>query len=111
MQQQIEELSRQANVVSKSIGAAKDDAEREQRKEEGRQLREQKEKIQFEMDRLTAEAGAIYRSMPNLTHPEAPVGGEDHAREIRRGGPEVRKFSFPGARPRRFGRAARPDRL
>ena len=36
MQQQIEELSRQANVVSKSIGTAKDDTEREARKEEGR---------------------------------------------------------------------------
>jgi seryl-tRNA synthetase len=95
MQQQVEELSRQANVVSKSIGAAKDDAEREARKEEGRQLREDKEKLQLEIDRLAAEAGAIYRSMPNMTHPEAPIGGEDHAREIRRGGPEVRKFSFP----------------
>jgi seryl-tRNA synthetase len=95
MQQQVEELSRQANVVSKSIGAAKDDAEREARKEEGRQLREDKEKLQLEIDRLAAEAGAIYRSMPNMTHPEAPIGGEDHAREIRRGGSEVRKFSFP----------------
>jgi seryl-tRNA synthetase len=76
MQQQIEELSRQANVVSKSIATAKDDAEREQRKEEGRALREQKEKVQVEMDRLAAEAGAIYRSMPNLTHPEAPVGDD-----------------------------------
>lgn len=95
MQQQVEEFSRQANVVSKSIGAAKDDAEREVRKEEGRKLREDKEKLQSEIDRLAAEAGAIYRSMPNLTHPEAPIGGEDHAREIRRGGPEVRKFSFP----------------
>ena len=95
LQQQIEELSRQANLVSKSIGAAKDDAEREQRKEEGRALREEKEKLQETIDRLTAEAGAIYRSMPNLTHPEAPIGGEDHAREVRRGGPEVRKFSFP----------------
>ena len=94
-QQQVEELSRQANVVSKSIATAKDDVEREQRKEEGRALREQKEKVQTEMDRLAAEAGAIYRSMPNMTHPEAPIGGEDHCREIRRGGPEVRKFSFP----------------
>ena len=42
LQQEIEELSRQANLVSKSIGKAKDDAEREQRKEEGRTLREQK---------------------------------------------------------------------
>ncbi|QEG34473.1 serine--tRNA ligase [Bythopirellula goksoeyrii] len=95
MQQEIEELSRQANVVSKSIGKAKDDAEREQRKEEGRTLREQKDVKQEQVDRLAAEAGAIYRSMPNLTHPDAPVGEEHHAREFRRGKTEVRKFSFP----------------
>ncbi len=39
-QQQVDELNRQANEVSKSIGKAKDAAEREARKEEGRQLRE-----------------------------------------------------------------------
>ena len=33
LQAEVEELSRQANVVSKSIGQAKDDAEREARKE------------------------------------------------------------------------------
>ena len=95
LQQEIEELSRQANLVSKSIGKAKDEAEREQRKEEGRTLREQKEAKQEQIDRLIAEAGAIYRSMPNLTHPDAPVGEEHHARELRRGKTEVRKFSFP----------------
>ena len=40
LQQEIEELSRQANQVSKSIGQAGDDGQRAQRKEEGRQLRE-----------------------------------------------------------------------
>ncbi len=34
--QEVEELSRQANEVSKTIGKAKDAAEREARKEEGR---------------------------------------------------------------------------
>ena len=44
LQAEVEELSRQANVVSKSIGQAKDDAEREARKDEGRRLREPKER-------------------------------------------------------------------
>lgn len=95
IQQQIEELSRQANAVSKSIGQAKDDAEREQRKEEGRQLREQKDEKQTELDRLAAEAGAIYRSMPNMTHSDAPIGEEAHSRELRRGEHEVRPLGFP----------------
>lgn len=95
IQQEIEELSRQANTVSKSIGKAKDDAEREQRKEEGKQLREQKDAKQVDLDRLAAEAGAIYRSMPNMTHAEAPIGEEAHSRELRRGELEVRPLGFP----------------
>jgi len=95
LQKEMEDLSRQANVVSKSIGQAKDDAEREQRKNEGRQLREQKEAKQTEMDRIAAEAGAIYRILPNLTHAEAPIGGEDSAIELSRGQAEVRPMGFP----------------
>lgn len=95
LQQEIEELSRQANVVSKSIGQAKDDAERDARKEEGRSLREQKEQKQAEHDRIAAEAGAIYRSLPNLTHPESPRGGEDASRELRRGSLSVTPMRFP----------------
>jgi len=95
LQGEIEELSRQANVVSKSIGQAKSDAEREQRKEEGRRLREAKEAKQTSIDRLGAEASAIHNSMPNLTHPESPVGGEDASRQIRTGAIDVRPLGFP----------------
>ena len=95
LQKEVEELSRQANLVSKSIGKAKDDAEREQRKNEGRQLREQKDNKQVDIDRIAAEAGAIYRSMPNMTHPEAPIGEEACSVELRRGVIDVRQPSFP----------------
>src|SRR4051812_24325518 len=85
LQAEIEELSRLANLVSKSIGQAKDDAEREARKDEGRRLREMKEKIEEHMERLAAEAAVIHNAMPNMTHPEAPVGGEDSSKELRHG--------------------------
>jgi seryl-tRNA synthetase len=95
LQGEIEELSRQANVVSKSIGQAKDDAEREARKDDGRRIRELKEQIQQHLDRLAAEASTIHNAMPNLTHPEAPVGGEDASKEIRHGSVDVRPLKFP----------------
>lgn len=95
LQQEVEQLARRANEVSKSIGKAKDDAEREARKEEGRGLREQKDAKQSEIDRISAEAGAIYSRIPNLTHPETPHGGEEDSRELRRGATEVRPMSFP----------------
>jgi seryl-tRNA synthetase len=95
LQAEVEELSRQANVVSKSIGQAKDDAERESRKEDGRKIRELKDQIAAHIERLGAEASAIHNAMPNLTHPEAPVGGEDASKELSRGNADVRPFSFP----------------
>lgn len=90
IQQEVEELSRQANEVSKSIGKAKDNAEREARKEEGRALREQKDEKQKVIDRIAAEADAIHRSMPNVTHPESPVGDEEASIELRHGEVQVR---------------------
>jgi seryl-tRNA synthetase len=95
LQADVEELSRMANVVSKSIGQAKDDAEREARKDEGRRLREKKDQLQEEIDRLAAEAALIHNAMPNMSHPEAPVGGEDASKDIRHGKVDVRRMSFP----------------
>jgi seryl-tRNA synthetase len=95
LQTEVEELSRQANVVSKSIGQAKSEAEREARKEEGRSLREAKDAKLAEIERIGAEANSIHNSMPNLTHAESPVGGEDASREIRRGQIDIRRHGFP----------------
>src|SRR3982750_3651514 len=61
LQAEIEELSRLANQVSKSIGQAKDDAEREARKDEGRRLREMKEKIDENMQRLPARGRRLHK--------------------------------------------------
>src|SRR5262245_66185526 len=57
--QLVEDLNRQANEIAKTIGKAKDTAERESRKEEGRRLREQKDAVQAEHDRLDMEARTI----------------------------------------------------
>src|SRR5437868_14231847 len=57
--QSVEEATRKANEVAKMIGKAKDAAERESMKEEGRRLREQKEAAQAEHDRLDAESSKV----------------------------------------------------
>ncbi len=51
-QTQVDELNRRANEVSKSIGKAKDQAERDARKEEGRRLREETAAARLELDRI-----------------------------------------------------------
>ncbi|MDP6060143.1 MAG: serine--tRNA ligase, partial [Pirellulaceae bacterium] len=92
---QVEELNRRANEVSKSIGKAKDEAERDARKEEGRQLRGQKDTAQAEHDRLEASIGELQLVIPNMSHPNVPVGADDKANlEVRRGTAEVPSFDF-----------------
>ena len=58
----VQELNRQANEVSKSIGKASSPEEREQRKEEGRRLREAKDKAQTDHDALDAAALTIQKN-------------------------------------------------
>jgi seryl-tRNA synthetase len=94
--QDVQELNRKANEVAKSIGQAKDAEEREARKSEGRELRELKDAAQQEHDRLLEELTEIQRSIPNMAHPDAPVGGDDQSNlEIRRGKHAPRTFDFP----------------
>jgi seryl-tRNA synthetase len=93
-QLQVDDLNRRANEVSKSIGKAPDAAQREARKQEGRALREQTAAAQAELDAVMVEMDAIQRSVPNMSHPAAPVGGEEASAEIRRGQTPPPKFDF-----------------
>ncbi|HEV2972123.1 MAG TPA: serine--tRNA ligase [Pirellulales bacterium] len=93
-QTELDELNRQANDVSKSIGKAKDPAEREARKTEGRRLREMATTIETQLKWVVEEADAILRAIPNLSHPQAPIGGEAASKELRRGKTPLPQFSF-----------------
>lgn len=94
-QTDVDQLNRRANEVSKSIGQTKDAAEREARKEEGRKLREAVSAAQTALEQLEVELDSLQRAIPNLSHPSAPIGGDDTANlEIRRGRHAPRKFDF-----------------
>ncbi|MFO7581813.1 aminoacyl--tRNA ligase-related protein [Guyparkeria sp.] len=95
LQAEVEELNRRANEVSKSIGKAKDADEREARKEEGRRLRERTNEMRAKVDALGAEVDSIHRSIPNMSHPMAPVGEDDKSNlELGRGKTPVPEFDF-----------------
>ncbi len=95
LQIEVEELNRRANEVSKSIGKAKDAQEREARKEEGRTLREQTNQMRVKLDELSVQLDKIHRSIPNMSHPDAPVGEDDKANlELARGKTPLPKFDF-----------------
>jgi seryl-tRNA synthetase len=94
LQADIDRLNQQAGLVSKSIGQATDAADREAKKAEGRRLREEVSALESKAAEISAESEVILRTIPNLTHPSAPVGGEDAAVEVRRGATPLPTFDF-----------------
>ena len=91
----VQDLNTRANQVSKSIGKAANDEEREARKEEGRQLRADKDAAQAEHDELDAQVREIQVTIPNMAHADAPIGEDDKANlEVARGQHEPRTFDF-----------------
>ncbi len=101
-----QELNRLANETSKKIGSAKSPEERESLKEQGRQLREQKDAAQTAHDELDKQIHDLEVHIPNLTHPSAPVGADDQANlELCFGKTPVPKFDFKAKDHLELGRA------
>ena len=71
LQLDIDRLNQEAGRVSKSIGKVSED-EREPLKREGRRLREEASVLQAKQAEVLEESDKILRSIPNLTHSEAP---------------------------------------
>ena len=94
-QVQVDDLNRQANEVSKSIGKAKTPGEKQACVEEGRKLREATAIAKAELDAAIDELDQIHRLIPNMTHPDAPIGVDDQDnKEFAFGKTEVPKFNF-----------------
>jgi len=77
-----DELRRQQKEVSGSIPKASAE-ERPALIEQGKQLREQVSQKETELAELEAELRELQSAIPNLTHPDAPEGGEDDAKLVR----------------------------
>lgn len=89
-----EDWNRQANAVSAQIGKVPAQ-EREEFKEKGRVLRAHKEQAQKDHDALDREIDGLLSRVPNMTHPSAPVGSDDHSNlEIARGSTPIPIFDF-----------------
>ncbi len=93
--QQVQELNTQSNAESKKIGKAKDEAERESLKVKARELRDQKDVAQAQHDQLELEIREIQLTIPNMAHPDCPVGEDDKSNlELARGKHSPREFDF-----------------
>jgi seryl-tRNA synthetase len=95
LQAQLDELNHKANQIAKSIARCASEEERQARREEGRQVREQAAAVERELRSLEEEATALLKQIPNMTHPDAPIGDASASREVGRGKWPVRTFDFP----------------
>lgn len=87
----------EAQAAANALASAKD-LSVDQKREQGKALREKREALKAEADRLAAEADALLIRIPNLTHPESPIGRDDKDnKEIARNAVPIPAFDF---RPR-----------
>ena len=94
LQQKGDALRSEANAVSKQTGQAKSAEERGPLIARGKELRAEVAAAEEELSTVQCELDDLASQIPNLSHPDAPVGKIDKENiEVRRVG-ELPKFSF-----------------
>jgi seryl-tRNA synthetase len=92
--QTVEETRRRQNEIAQATGRERDPEKRTALIDEGKRLRSSVTEDEERLRRLEAEVTQRLRRIPNLTHPDAPVGqAEDDSRELRKVG-TPRVFDF-----------------
>ena len=92
---QVEDLRRRQNEVAQATGREKDPARRAELVAEGKRLRGEGGDNDDRLKAIDAEIRQRLGRVPNLTHPDAPIGAtEDLSVELRRVG-QPRSFDFP----------------
>ncbi len=95
LQTVVEEIRRRQNEVAQATGREKDPEARSALIEEGKRLKSEVSDQEEQLRVMDDEVRQRLRRVPNLTHPETPVGlTEDDSRELRKVG-TPRTFDFP----------------
>ncbi|HEX8202221.1 MAG TPA: serine--tRNA ligase, partial [Isosphaeraceae bacterium] len=103
--QEVEAVRRRQNEVAAATGKEKDPDHRAELIAEGKRLKSEVADSEETLKSLDAELRSRLARIPNLTHPEAPVGaGDEASRELRRVG-TPRAFDFPPKDHVEIGRA------
>jgi seryl-tRNA synthetase len=92
--QSVEEVRRRQNEVAQAAGKEKDPARRAELVAEGKQLKATVGESEEQLRQLEADVRQRLGRIPNMTHPDAPVGRtEDDSKELRKVG-TPRTFDF-----------------
>ncbi|HMO34465.1 MAG TPA: serine--tRNA ligase [Gemmatales bacterium] len=77
--QEVQALQAKQNELAKNTGKEKDPAKRQSLINEGRALRTKVAELEARQKAIDAELRSVLRMIPNLTHPDAPVGTDSSA--------------------------------
>ncbi len=92
--QQAQEVQQRANQLQKQVGPEKDPARKQELIAEGRKLREQVAALERQKKQVKDDLHAALLSIPNMTHPDAPVSKGPHGNRVVTTWGETRKFDF-----------------
>jgi seryl-tRNA synthetase len=91
---EVESVRRRQNEVAQATGREKDPARRQELVDEGKRLKMEVGSNEDRLREIEADLKRLLGRVPNLTHPDAPIGAtEDMSRELRKVG-TPRTFDF-----------------
>jgi seryl-tRNA synthetase len=93
LQTELQEVNRRRKKHQSSGRGKLAPEEREAHVAEGRRIKEEAAALECSLSEAEERFGALLAELPNLVHPDAPVGDEDDFRELRRVG-KPRGFDF-----------------
>lgn len=93
--QESQQLQQRANEISKRIPQEKDPAKKQELIAEGKAIREQVAHAEKQQKQAESYLHAALMTIPNMTHPAAPVGSTAADNRVIRTFGEPRKFDFP----------------
>ncbi|GJW78094.1 serine--tRNA ligase, chloroplastic/mitochondrial isoform X1 [Tanacetum coccineum] len=93
LQKEVEDLRYERNIVANKMKGKVEPTERQRLIEEGKNLKEQLLTLEEDLMKLTDVLQQEAQCIPNMTHPDVPIGGEDDS-AIRKTVGEPREFTF-----------------
>lgn len=93
--QETQVLQQRQNEISKLIPKEKDKEKKQTLIQEGRDLREKVAGLETRSKQIETDLKTVLMTIPNMTHPDAPVGKEANDNKVLRRWGEPRQFDFP----------------
>ncbi|KAL0463979.1 UNVERIFIED_CONTAM: Serine--tRNA ligase, chloroplastic/mitochondrial [Sesamum latifolium] len=93
VQKEVERLRAERNVVANKMKGKLEPSERQKLIEEGKNLKDGLVTLEEDLVKLTDELQLEAQCVPNMTHPDVPIGGEDCS-TVRKMVGKPREFSF-----------------